>query len=247
MAAFLSCIVWRTVLIAHLQDTNAMHTAWHQTPAWLLFATGLMVMPSVAASSGRFVPGDVVVQFDPGSEGHRLVMQASRQSVPDLSDFAPLVGRLERDIGILLTPKQLLSGQRLLLGIDTNRIVRESAGRLRRKPGVRTVGPDETGSTPSQSSSGGLPIRIEFTQDSPLDRLAEAADHPDSPAGRELLSDIQTDLEIPLTIRTVHEHTVVLDVDLPALTHLAVQRLSAASEIREAQLNYLVSIPRPQP
>jgi hypothetical protein len=107
------------------------------------------------------------------------------------------VGRLERDIGILLTPKQLLSGQRLLLVIDTNRIVRESAGRLQRKPGVRAAGLDETGSTPSQSSPGGLPIRIEFTQDSPLDRLTASADHPDSPAERELLADLQADLEIP--------------------------------------------------
>jgi hypothetical protein len=45
-----------------------MRTAWHQTPAWLFFATGLMVMSSVAAASTRFVPGEVIVQSDPGSE-----------------------------------------------------------------------------------------------------------------------------------------------------------------------------------
>ncbi|WP_447599732.1 hypothetical protein [Nitrospira sp. Nam80] len=152
-------------MIAHPQDTNAMHTAWHQTPAWLLFATGLMVMPSVAASSAPFVPGEIIIQFDPGSEGHRLAMQASRQSVPDLTDFAPIVTRLETMTGIPLTAKQLVSGQRLLLAIDTN-------------------------------------------------RMADKA---------------------------------LLDLNLAALTHLAIQRLSAVSEIVSAQPNYRASFRTPEP
>jgi len=40
---------------------------------------------------------------------------------------------------------------------------------------------------------------------------------------------------------------VLLDVDLPALTRLTVQRLSTVSDIKDAQLNYLLSIRTPDP
>ena len=224
-----------------------MRVAWHPTPAWVLGATILMASPPVAASSVRFVPGEVVIQFVPGSEGHHTVMQVGKQPAPDLTEFAPVMTRLTTATSIPLTAKQLLSGQRLLLGIDTNRVVHEAAGRLRGKPGVRAAGLDETGPEPSRSSSGGAPIRVEFTQDSQLNRLlSEVVDNPDSPVRQELLADLQADLAIPLTIGTVRRDALLLNVDLPALTHLTVQRLSTVSEIREAQLNYLLSIRTPE-
>ena len=248
MAASLSCIVWKTVLLSQSQATNQMRVAWLQPPAWVLLVTWLLATWSIAASSARFVPGEVIVQFAPGSEGHRIVTQASGQPAPDLADFAPIVMRLATTTSIPLTAKQLLSGQRLLLKIDANRIVHEAAGRLREKPGVRTAGLDETGSGPSQLSPLELTIRVESTQGSSLSHwLAEAADNLDSPARERLLAELQTDLAIPLTIRTVHRETVLLDVDLPALTRLTVQRLSSISEIENAQSNHLFSIRTPEP
>lgn len=224
-----------------------MRVAWRQFSAWLLVAAPLVAAPPIATSSARFVLGEVIVQFASGSEGHRIVMQAGKQATPDLTDLAPVVGLLETMTSIPLTAKQLLSGQRLLLGIDTNRVLYEAAGRLRRKPGVRAAGFDETAPEPSRSSSGEALIRVEFTQDSSLNRLlAEVTDNPDSPVGQELLADLQADLAIPLAIRTAHRDSLLLNVDLPALTHLTVQRLSTVSEIREAQLNYLLSIRRPE-
>ena len=92
-------------------------------------------------------------------------MEVSRQPTPDLADFAPIVTRLATATSIPLTAKQLLSGQRLLLGIDNNRVL-----------------------------DGAL-----------------------------------------------------LNVDLSALTHLAIQRLSALSEIASAQPNYRSSIRAPEP
>ncbi len=235
-------------MLSQSQATNQMRVAWLQPPAWVLLVTWLLATWSIAASSARFVPGEVIVQFAPGSEGHRIVTQASGQPAPDLVDFAPIVTRLGTTTSIPLTAKQLLSGQRLLLKIDANRIVHEAAGRLREKPGVRTAGLDETGSGPSHLSPLELTIRVESTQGSSLSHwLAEAADNLDSPARQELLGELQTDLAIPLTIRTVHRETVLLDVDLPALTRLTVQRLSALSEIANAQPNYLSSIRRPEP
>ena len=235
-------------MLSHSQATNQMRVAWLQSPAWILLVPWLMATPSIAGSSARFVAGEVIVQFAPGSDGHRVVTQASGQPAPDLADFAPIVTRLTTTTSIPLTTKQLLSGQRLLLKIDAIRIVHEIAGRLRENPGVRTAGLDETGSGSSQSSSAGLPIRVEFTQDSALNRLlAEGANNLDSPARQKLLADLQADLAIPLTIRTVYRDTVLLDVDLPALTRLTVQRLSSVSEIKNAQLNYLFSIRTPEP
>jgi len=167
MAASLSCIVWKTVLLSRSQATNQMRVAWLQSPAWILLVPWIMATPSIAGSSARFVAGEVIVQFAPDSDGHRVVTQASGQPAPDLADFAPIVTRLATTTSIPLTTKQLLSGQRLLLKIDAIRIVHEKAGRLRENPGVRTAGLDETGSGSSQSSSAGVPIRVEFTQDSP--------------------------------------------------------------------------------
>ena len=141
-----------------------MRVAWHSTPAWFLVAIVLMASLSVAASSAPFVPGDVIVQFAPGSEGHHTVMQVSKQPAPDLADFVPIVARLTTATSIPLTTKQLLSGQRLLLVIETNRIV------------------DRT----------------------------------------------------------------LFNLDLSALTHLAIQRLSALSEIANAQPNYRSSIRTPE-
>jgi hypothetical protein len=122
-----------------------------------------MASPSFAASSARFVPGEVIIQFAPGSEGHHMVMQVSKQPAPDLADFVPIVARLTTATSIPLTAKQLLSGQRLLLAVDTNRLVDKA----------------------------------------------------------------------------------LLDLDLAALTHLAIQRLSALSEIANAQPNYRSSIRTP--
>jgi hypothetical protein len=92
-----------------------------------------------------------------------MVVRARSQPAPDLTEFASVVARLESDTGIPLTAKQLLSGQRLLLEIETTRIV---------------------------------------------DKM-------------------------------------LLDVDRPALTHLAVQRLSVLSDIADAQPNYRSSIRSP--
>jgi hypothetical protein len=140
-----------------------MRVIWHSTAAWVLVAAVLTGSPSVAASSARFVPGEVIVQFAQDSEGHRMVTRAGRQPAPDLSEFASVVARLESKTGIPLTAKQLLSGQRLLLEIETTRI---------------------------------------------LDKM-------------------------------------LLDVDRPALAHLAVQRLSVLSDIADAQPNYRSSIRSP--
>ena len=75
----------------------------------------------------------------------------------------------------------------------------------------------------------------------------EGANNLDSPARQKLLADLQAGLAIPLTIRTIYRDTVLLDVDLPALTRLTVQRLSTVSDIKDAQLNYLLSIRTPEP
>jgi hypothetical protein len=165
MATSLSCIVWKAVSLSQSQVANQMRIAWRPTPTWFLVAIVLMASPSIAASSARFVPGEVIVQFAPGSESHRVVAQASRQPAPDLADFAPIVTRLTTATNIPLSAKQLLSGQRLLLGIDTNRIIDKK----------------------------------------------------------------------------------LVDVDLSALTHLAIQQLSALSEIANAQPNYRSSIRTPEP
>jgi hypothetical protein len=224
-----------------------MRVVWHQFPAWLLLATLPIATSSIAASSARFVPGEVIVHFASGSEGHRIVTQMTKQPAPDLMDVAPVVAHLETMTNIPLTAKQLLSGQRLLLEVDTNRIIPEVSSQLRRKPGVLTASPDQTPAEPSQPPSAGSAIRIEFAQDSPLNhRLAEAADNLDSPTRQRLLADLQRGLAIPLTIRAVHRETLLLDVDLPALTHLTIQRLSTLSEVHNAQLNYLLSIRTPE-
>jgi len=142
-----------------------MRDTWPPALAWVLLAAVLMAPSSCAASSARVVPGEVIVKFASGSEGHRMVVETGRQAEPNLTEFDPVMARLERDAGVPLTAKQLLSGQRLLLAIDTNRIV-----------------------------------------------------------------------EKPL-----------LDLDLTALTHLVIQRLSALSDIASAQPNYRASIHTPEP
>jgi len=175
-----------------------MRVAWLQSPAWILLVPWIMATPSIAGSSARFVAGEVIVQFAPDSDGHRVVTQASGQPAPDMADFAPIVTRLATTTSIPLTTKQLLSGQRLLLKIDAIRIVHEIAGRLRENPGVRTAGLDETGSGSSQSSSAGVPIRVEFTQDSPSTGCSRKAPTTlDSTVRQKLLADLQAGLAIP--------------------------------------------------
>jgi len=147
------------------QETAPMRVAWPPALAGVLLAAVLMAPPSVAASSPHIVPGEVIVQFASGTEGHRMVVETGKQATPDLTGFDPVVARLERDAGVPLTAKQLLSGQRLLLGIETNRIVEKA----------------------------------------------------------------------------------LLDLDLTALTHLAIQRLSALSDIASAQPNYRASFRTPEP
>jgi hypothetical protein len=119
---------------------------------------------------------------------------------------------------------------------------------LRGKDGLRAVAVDSDPSGQSQSSSIDPSIRVDVIPDTAFHLLLDEANATSRPhAGRQLLAELQEDIEIPLSIRAMQRDAVWLNIDRAAVTHLAIQRLAACADIAEAQPNYRSSIRTPEP
>src|SRR3990172_6843251 len=111
---------------------------------------------------GRFVPGEVVVKFAPGTEASAAVMRAGRLSPPDLEALAPPVTALQAKTGLPLRAKQVTGGQWVLLAVDGEKLVKRLAEQLRGRANVADVrlSPEPLEGTGEASGSRGIVVRF---------------------------------------------------------------------------------------
>ncbi len=205
--------------------------------ALALSASGPCDEPGRAAEE-RFVAGELIVGFAPGSAIERA-LAGSGGRIEGNAALADGLAALAREIGVPLVARQLTSGGELLLAVDRDALVEECLRRLRANPNVeraeRVAQPQTILPSPREE------LRVVLRPGSEAARLAAAAHEGGEPphALAALASLLLPDHPAHPTARLAGEIEVVLTLDLEALTLDLAARLEERPDVRSVELNRL--------
>jgi hypothetical protein len=193
-------------------------------------------------SAAPFVPGDLIVKFMDGSESDVAVARAGEPGPGGLRSLMPLVHRLQDKAEVPLKPKQLLSGRRILVSIDADKLTEQLVEQLRGRDHVAAT---EVSRQRLNEERTPLPnkILIEFVPGSPeSESVRQKLTDADAAGFATLLSDLERDLHLPLKGEVAAQAKLLLQVDFTKLTLAVVDRLKTVAEIESAQPNFLMRI-----
>ena len=192
---------------------------------------------------GRFVPGEVVVKFAPGTEASAAVMRAGRLSPPDLEALAPPVAALQAKTGLPLRAKQVTGGQWVLLAVDGEKLVERLAEQLRARANVADVrlSPEPLEGTGEASGSRGIVVR--FTAGSAeAHTVAQKRSGGGEDRFAQLVRALGKDVALPLKGEATADAILLLHVELRTLTLTLSEQLKALADVESAQPNYIMTI-----
>jgi hypothetical protein len=185
---------------------------------------------SLAAQSPKFVPGEVLTRFVPGSEQSAVVQRAAGTQPIDLSKLVPIANDLGRSVGVPLRPARVTSGDFCVLAVDAEQVVEHLRRRLSARRNVRHV----------QAEAAPSPVRLllDFTPASDEFTVLSATPGDGRLAG--LVASLERDVGVPLKAQVVESSRLALQVDLEALTLRLVERLKAQPILESVQPNYVL-------
>jgi hypothetical protein len=192
---------------------------------------------------GRFVPGEVLVKFAPGTEASAAVMRAGRLSPPDLEALAPPVTTLQAKTGLPLRAKQVTGGQWVLLAVDGEKLVERLAEQLRGRANVADVRLSPDSSEGDGEAPGSRGIVVRFSAGS-----AEAHTVAQKRSGgvgdrfAQLVRALGKDVALPLKGEATADATLLLHVELRTLTLMLSEQLKALADVESAEPNYIMTI-----
>jgi len=195
------------------------------------------------APPSRFVPGEVLVKFVPGTEGSAAVIRASRVTPPDLGVLAPVIQRFQAATGVPLKAKQVTGGQWILVSVDGEKLTDELVTRLRGRANVADVrlSPDPSGGTRDASGSRGIVVRFSAGS-AEAEAIAQKRSGGDDTPFSALVRALEQDIGISLKGEATADTTLLLHVDLRTLTMKLSEQLKALADIESAQPNYILRI-----
>lgn len=207
-----------------------------------------LVLPGILlgtspVSSPRFVPGEVLVKFVPGSDGGAAVIQASRVSPPDLGALAQVIDRLQAKVNIPLRAKQVMGGQWVLLSVGGEKLTDQLPEKLRGRKNVAGVQP--SAGKPEAHANVSLPKKlvIRFSPGSAESQaVARKLADPNDMGFSHLLRDLEKAVGLPLQGEVDEDATAVVQIDLAALTLKLSEQLKALADVESAQPNYILRI-----
>lgn len=177
---------------------------------------------TVSAQSPRFVPGQVVARFVPGSEASALVVRVAGRQPLDLAGLSPLADRLGQGAGVPLKASGLGGGHYCTFSLDLRELGDRLARRLRERQRVERVDiPPDTVS---------ITLVVWFSPGSEESRMPPAR----------LVPSLERELGVPLTGEASGQGSMVLRVNLDALTLSLVERVKALPDIESAQPNFVM-------
>jgi len=191
----------------------------------------------------RFVPGEVLVKFVPGTEGSAAVIRASRTRPPDLGVLAPVIQRFQAATGVPLKAKQVTGGQWILVAVDGEKLTDELVTRLQGRANVAEVrlSPDPSGGTRDAPGSRGIVVR--FSAGSvEAEAVAQKRSGGDDTPFSALVRALEKDVGLSLKGEATADTTLLLHVDLRTLTLKLSEQLKALADIESAQPNYILRI-----
>ena len=191
----------------------------------------------------RFVPGEVLVKFVPGTEGSAAVIRASRTSPPDFGVLAPVIQRFQAATGVPLKAKQVTGGQWILVSVDGERLTDELVTRLRGRANVAEVRPtpDPSGGTRDASRSRGIVVRFSAGS-AEAEAITQKWSRGDDTPVSQLVRALEKDVGLSLKGEATADTTLLLHVDLGMLTLKLSEHLKALADIESAQPNYILRI-----
>jgi len=191
----------------------------------------------------RFVPGEVLVKFVPGTEGSAAVARASRTSPPDFGVLAPVIQRFRAATGVPLKAKQVTGGQWILVSVDGERLTDELVTRLRGRANVAEVRPtpDPSGGTRDASRSRGIVVRFSAGS-AEAEAITQKWSRGDDTPVSQLVRALEKDVGLSLRGEATADTTLLLHVDLGMLTLKLSEQLKALADIESAQPNYILRI-----
>jgi len=191
----------------------------------------------------RFVPGEVLVKFVPGTEGSAAVIRASRVTPPDLGVLAPVIQRLQAATAVPLKAKQVTGGQWILVSVDGERLTDELVTRLRGRANVAEVRPtpDPSGGTRDASRSRGIVVRFSAGS-AEAEAITQKWSRGDDTPVSQLVRALEKDVGLALKGEATADTTLLLHVDLGMLTLKLSEQLKALADIESAQPNYILRI-----
>ena len=210
--------------------------------------TGLpvLVLSAILLGSpplGRFVPGEVLVKFAPGTEASAAVMRAGRLSPPDLEALAPPVTALQAKTGLPLRAKQVTGGQWVLLAVDGEKLVERLAEQLRGRANVADVrlSPEPLEGTGEASGSRGIVVRFSAGS-AEAHTVAQKRSGGGEDRFAQLVRALGKDVALPLKGEATADATLLLHVELRTLTLTLSEQLKALADVESAQPNYIMTI-----
>lgn len=192
-------------------------------------------MTTLPAQSPKFVPGEVIIRFVPGSEASAAVQRAAAQQAIDLSGLVPIVNDLSARVAVPLRPARITSGDFCVLSVDSGQL----GERLMRQLGARrNVARVQVVRDTSAAGGRPSPIRLilEFSRSS--DEF-KAVSRKDGRLAR-LVASLERDVGLPLTGKVVEQGRLALQVNLEALTLRLVERLKTEPIVESVQPNYIL-------
>lgn len=191
----------------------------------------------------RFVPGEVLVKFVPGTEGSAAVIRASRTSPPDFGVLAPVIQRFQAATGVPLKAKQVTGGQWILVSVDGEKLTDELVTRLRGRANVAEVRPtpDPSGGTRDASRSRGIVVRFSAGS-AEAEAITQKWSRGDDTPVSQLVRALEKDVGLSLRGEATADTTLLLHVDLGMLTLKLSEQLKVLADIESAQPNYILRI-----
>jgi len=202
----------------------------------------MILFGATTASPQSFVAGEVMIRFRPGSEGSSAVEKVLQDSPPDLRSLEPVVAALQSGARLPMKPGRLTGGNWVLLRIDSSRLAEQAADGIRMHRNVASIRP-----VPAQPVQAGAPpdLLIEFK---PSSHEFQILANPESKTDAllQLVSELASAAGYPLKGSVEKNRLLLVEINLTALTLLAVERLKTLRDIENAQPNYFVGL-RPPP
>jgi hypothetical protein len=202
----------------------------------------MILLGATTASPQSFVAGEVMLRFTAGSLGSFAVEKALQDNPPDLRSLEPAVAAMQAGTRLPLKPDRLASGNWVLLKIDSGRLAEQAADGIRMHRNVASIR-----LVPTQPVQAGAPpsLLIEFKPSSHESQILANPERKKD-ALLQLVSELASTAECPLKSSVQENRLLLVEIDLPALTLLAVERLKTLRDIENVQPNYLVGL-RPPP
>lgn len=202
--------------------------------------TSLVTVPWMASAwatsmqNPQFTAGEVLVHFRSGTPQGEAVARAAAAQPPNLDALRGLVDTLGNRVSVPLHLKSFGSGGWVVLAVDADGLAHELATRVRSRSGVASAE-----ALTGESRTGSIGVRFgPGTSDATAVHSSITQGKADCliPITRAL----ERELGVHLAATVVAPDSLLLRVDLKALTLDLVQRLQRLAEAEGVQPNYTV-------